>query len=54
MALFRVEFDLQEGTRTEIAQLAYRNSDGHVLVLDAGAAPPDGYAPFDPDGPPAT
>lgn len=48
--LFRIEFNLETGVRTEIAQRAYRNNDNvdDVLVLDASETAPSGYTEFDP------
>ena len=46
--LFRKEFNVQTGEEAVYEQIAYRNSDGDVLVLDAGDPVPGGYDRFEP------
>ncbi len=48
MLLFRVEVGI-DGTRREIAQVAYKNSEGTVLILDEEQTAPEGYLEFIPD-----
>jgi len=49
--LTRREKNVTTGESVEIDQIAYRNKDGEVLVLDAIDPTPDGYSLI--DGPPA-
>ena len=46
--LHRVEYNVSTGERVDIAQAAYRDDLGDVVVLDAGESPPSGYVEFDP------
>lgn len=41
--MFRVQFDMTTGLRTEVAQSLYRNDSGDYLVLDSDDVAPDGY-----------
>ena len=50
MSLVRYEQDVVTGERQEIEQLAYRNDDGDVIVLDDIEPTPKGYEVFDPSG----
>jgi hypothetical protein len=47
--LFRVEHDLATNERIEIAQAAYVNADGDILIIDATEPAPDGYAEYVPE-----
>lgn len=48
MELSRLEFNVYTLESLEIEQVAYRNIDGDVLVLDRGEKPIDGFIQFDP------
>lgn len=46
--IYRHEYSIQTGETLSIEQIAYRNKNGEVLVLDAIEPTPDGFEPFDP------
>lgn len=48
MTLSRIEYNVSTHELIVIAQVAYRNSDLEVLVLDVGELAPNGYEAFDP------
>lgn len=41
--LYRYEYDLSSGIRTEINQRVYRNSDEQTIILDEGTPIPPGF-----------
>ena len=47
--LTRVEFNVSTGEKIEIEQIAYRNDEGDVIVLDAIDPTPDGFEEFTPE-----
>lgn len=44
--LFRFEYNIQTGLRTEIPQTVYRKGESETIILDSGIAPPDGFSEF--------
>lgn len=47
--IFRREFDVVTKETVVVDQLAYKNKDGVIVVLDAIEPTPDGFEVFDPN-----